>query len=103
MEKPTLLFYCQHSLGMGHLVRSFRLAEALRQEFRTVFVNGGLLPDAPAPANGSLRPGVDQADSGFSGHAEHPPREALCPGARKISRSAPANSRLTSYPLMVAC
>lgn len=47
MIKPTLLFYCQHSLGMGHLVRSFRLAEALVRDFRTVFVNGGLLPDAP--------------------------------------------------------
>lgn len=52
MEKPTLLIYCQHSLGMGHLVRSFRLAEALRQEFRTVFINGGLLPDAPPPPAG---------------------------------------------------
>ncbi|MDH3664026.1 MAG: hypothetical protein OEU92_29105 [Alphaproteobacteria bacterium] len=47
MKKPTLLFYCQHSLGMGHLVRSFRLAEALGADFRTVFVNGGLLPSAP--------------------------------------------------------
>ena len=27
--KPRLLFYCQHSLGLGHFVRSLALAEAL--------------------------------------------------------------------------
>ena len=38
---PTLLFYCQHSLGIGHLTRSFALAAALAQRFRVVFLNGG--------------------------------------------------------------
>jgi predicted glycosyltransferase len=41
----TLLFYCQHSLGIGHLTRSFALAAALREHFRVVFLNGGRLPD----------------------------------------------------------
>jgi predicted glycosyltransferase len=39
-----LLFYCQHSLGIGHLTRSFALATALAQRFRVVFLNGGRLP-----------------------------------------------------------
>ena len=41
---PTLLFYCQHSLGIGHLTRSFALVDALAQHFRVVFLNGGRLP-----------------------------------------------------------
>ena len=43
-RKPALLFYCQHSLGMGHLVRSFALARQLGRDFHVVFLNGGLLP-----------------------------------------------------------
>lgn len=42
--RPGLLFYCQHSLGMGHLVRSLALATALAQRFHVVFLNGGPLP-----------------------------------------------------------
>jgi predicted glycosyltransferase len=42
--KPSLLFYCQHSLGIGHLVRSFALAEALAGDFRVTFLSGGALP-----------------------------------------------------------
>jgi predicted glycosyltransferase len=42
---PTLLFYCQHSLGIGHLTRSFALARALQSRFRVVFLNGGRLPE----------------------------------------------------------
>ncbi|MGB7208465.1 MAG: glycosyltransferase [Pyrinomonadaceae bacterium] len=42
--KPTILFYCQHSLGLGHLVRSFALADSLRSEFRVLLLNGGKLP-----------------------------------------------------------
>ena len=43
-SKPTLLLYCQHSLGIGHLTRSFALAAALADRFRVVFLNGGRLP-----------------------------------------------------------
>jgi predicted glycosyltransferase len=44
MSRPTVLFYCQHSLGLGHLVRSFALAGALAERFRVVLLNGGRLP-----------------------------------------------------------
>lgn len=50
--RPTLLFYCQHSLGIGHLTRSFALAAALAAHFRVVFLNGGRLPPGvPVPAD----------------------------------------------------
>ena len=49
--RPTVLFYCQHSLGLGHLVRSFALAGALAERFRVVLLNGGRLPrGVPLPA-----------------------------------------------------
>jgi predicted glycosyltransferase len=50
--RPELLFYCQHSLGMGHLVRSLALAEALAERFRVVLLNGGRLPDCVTPPHG---------------------------------------------------
>ena len=43
--RPSILFYCQHSLGMGHLVRSMALAAGLTERFRVVFLNGGPLPN----------------------------------------------------------
>ena len=43
-RRAALLFYCQHSLGMGHLVRSLALAAGLGERFRVVFLNGGPLP-----------------------------------------------------------
>lgn len=36
-----LLFYCQHILGIGHLIRSMEIARALTDEFEVCFVNGG--------------------------------------------------------------
>lgn len=49
-DRPSLLFHCQHSLGIGHLTRSFALAAALRPHFRVVFLNGGPLPPGvPVP------------------------------------------------------
>ncbi len=42
--KPSLLIYCQHSLGLGHFVRSLALAEALTEHFSVVFFNGGPVP-----------------------------------------------------------
>ena len=43
-NKPAILFYCQHSLEMGHLVRSFALADRLAERFRVMLLNGGRLP-----------------------------------------------------------
>jgi predicted glycosyltransferase len=51
----TLLFYCQHSLGIGHLTRSFALARALRSHFNVVFLNGGRLPPGIAAPDGVER------------------------------------------------
>lgn len=39
-KKPRVLIYCQHVLGMGHLIRSMAIARALRN-CSVVFVNGG--------------------------------------------------------------
>lgn len=36
-----LLFYCQHILGMGHLVRSIEIVRGLMQDFQVCFINGG--------------------------------------------------------------
>jgi predicted glycosyltransferase len=44
VRRPALLFYCQHSLGLGHAVRSFLLAGALAEHFRVVLACGGELP-----------------------------------------------------------
>ena len=43
-KRPAILFYCQHSLGMGHLVRSLALADSMRRRFRVVLLNGGRMP-----------------------------------------------------------
>jgi predicted glycosyltransferase len=43
-RRASLLFYCQHSLGMGHLVRSLALAAGLAERFRVLLLNGGRLP-----------------------------------------------------------
>jgi predicted glycosyltransferase len=51
-NKPPLLFYCQHSLGMGHLVRALTLAEALAERFSVVFLNGGRFPENTIPPQG---------------------------------------------------
>lgn len=45
MTRPSLLFYCHHSLGLGHLVRSLALAEELATRFRVVFLSGGTAPE----------------------------------------------------------
>jgi len=50
--KPALLFYCQHSLGLGHAIRSFALASALSAHFRVVLACGGRLPAGLAHRDG---------------------------------------------------
>jgi predicted glycosyltransferase len=50
--KPALLFYCQHSVGLGHLMRSYALTEALTERFRVVLLAGGDLPAGIAPPAG---------------------------------------------------
>ncbi len=36
-----LMFYCQHILGMGHLVRSMEIVRGLVNDFQVCFINGG--------------------------------------------------------------
>lgn len=48
-SKPTLLLYCQHSLGLGHLTRSWALADALAANFRVVVLMGGAAPPGLSP------------------------------------------------------
>lgn len=36
-----LMFYCQHILGIGHLVRSMEIVRGLVADFQICFVNGG--------------------------------------------------------------
>jgi predicted glycosyltransferase len=49
-DRPCLLLHCQHSLGLGHLVRTFALAAALADRFRVTVLCGGELPDTlPRP------------------------------------------------------
>jgi predicted glycosyltransferase len=56
-DRPRLLFYCQHSLGLGHLVRSRALVEELARDFDVVFVSGGKLPrEFAQPAGVELVP-----------------------------------------------
>ena len=65
--RHAILFYCQHSLGMGHLVRSLALAETLAERFRVMFLNGGRLPKGVVIPDGvqviNLPPlGIDDAN-----------------------------------------
>src|SRR5579875_2602729 len=42
--QTRVLFYVQHLLGIGHLVRASRLAAALAESFDVLLVVGGELP-----------------------------------------------------------
>ncbi|MEM1309534.1 MAG: glycosyltransferase [Cyanobacteria bacterium P01_H01_bin.153] len=45
-----LLFYCQHILGIGHLIRSMEIVKGLTDEFHICFLNGGeAIADFPIP------------------------------------------------------
>ena len=54
MKRPRLLFHCQHSVGLGHLVRSMHLADGLGRDFDVTLLNGGPWPaDLPQPGSRS--------------------------------------------------
>src|SRR5262245_50637884 len=53
--RSSILFYCQHSMQMGQLVRSLALAQGLADRFRVMVLNGGRLPKGlEVPANVEL-------------------------------------------------
>ena len=65
-DRPTVLLYCQHSLGLGHLSRSWALATHLSRSFRVVLVSGGAPPVGVSPPDGietiALPPLAQEAD-----------------------------------------
>lgn len=45
-----LMFYCQHILGMGHLIRSMEIVRGLTDQFQVCFINGGeVIQGFPVP------------------------------------------------------
>lgn len=49
-RKKKVMFYCQHVLGMGHLVRSLAILEKL-EDFEVRFINGGeIVTDIEVPS-----------------------------------------------------
>jgi predicted glycosyltransferase len=73
VNRPALLFYCQHSLGLGHLARSLALADGLAADFDVVLLNGGRLPAGTTVPDGvelvNLPPlGHDAGDYGLVSH-----------------------------------
>lgn len=45
-----LMFYCQHILGIGHLIRSMEIVKGLQQDFEVCFINGGeVVKEFPVP------------------------------------------------------
>ncbi|MGK7936827.1 MAG: glycosyltransferase family protein [Xenococcaceae cyanobacterium] len=45
-----VMFYCQHILGMGHLVRSREIVRGLLPEYQVCFINGGeVIEEFPFP------------------------------------------------------
>lgn len=46
-----LMFYCQHILGIGHLIRSMEIVKGLMPHFQICFINGGeVIESFPWPA-----------------------------------------------------
>ncbi len=46
------MFYCQHILGIGHLIRSIEIVRGLIDDFQIYFINGGkVIEGFPIPAN----------------------------------------------------
>lgn len=69
MIRPRLLFYIQHLLGIGHLVRGSRIATALAEAaFDVTVVVGGELPDGLDFGRARLRrlPAVKAGPGGFA-------------------------------------
>ena len=85
--RPPLLFYCQHSVGLGHLMRSYALCAHLAEWFRVVLACGGSLPRRDRPAAGR-RDRRAAAARRRRGVALRQPRPALHGRARVGARAA---------------
>ena len=109
--RPALLFYCQHSVGLGHLMRSYALCAALADRFRVVLVCGGPLPDGIEPPRGvelvALPPLGVGPGGRFVSHDRrftvergldraaraHPRRAARAPAGGRPRRAVPVRAR----------
>lgn len=68
--RKTLLFYCQHLVGIGHLVRSLSIAAGCAGGFRVVLACGGRVPRVvPLPPGVELLrlPPVEWGEGGIVG------------------------------------
>jgi predicted glycosyltransferase len=73
MSAPRIFFYVQHLLGIGHIARASRIANALQDDGFDVTVVTGGLPVAGFPAAGLKTvalPPVVASNAGFSGLAD---------------------------------
>lgn len=50
--KKKILFYCQHILGIGHLIRSMEIVRGLLADFEVCLINGGRVIDGFQIPNG---------------------------------------------------
>ena len=85
--RRRLLFYVQHLLGIGHLVRAGRVAAALAEGFEVTLVIGGDMPAALAPEGVDilrLRP-LRAGEGGFSSLV-HPDGRAFGEADRSARR-----------------
>ncbi len=85
---PRLLFYCQHSLGLGHLARSLRLAGGLAERFAVTLLNGGRFPDGTTVPRGvsvvNLPPLGHDADNRLVSHDATLTVDQACDRRRRI-------------------
>jgi predicted glycosyltransferase len=92
-----LLFYCQHSLGLGHLARSLRLAEGLTDRFEVVLLNGGRFPPGTRLPAGvrvvNLPPLGHDADNNLVSHDPAYTVEAACARRTELVLAALAAAR----------
>jgi len=52
MMKKKVIFYCQHVLGLGHLIRGLEIVRGLSCNFDVSFLNGGeITPDIALPSS----------------------------------------------------
>jgi predicted glycosyltransferase len=97
VSRDRLLFYCQHSLGLGHLSRALLLAEGLTDRFDVVLLNGGRFPTGTRIPAGvrvvNLPPLGHDADSTLVSHDPAYTVEAACARRTELLLAALATER----------
>ena len=109
--RPALLFYCQHSVGLGHLMRSYALCDRLAERFRVVLLvrrraarghrsAGQRRGRRAAAARRQRRTASASTDPRYSTErawevrgAAHPDGAARAPAAGRARRAVPVRAR----------